>query len=67
MFNLKRQAHIIRQANNYLDIGRVTGGRTRYLVSTELGAYRLTQVFERKFPAAMASRQLSVDWVPWPQ
>ena len=60
-----REAHIIGQANNYLDIARVTGGRAGYLVSTQRGTYRLTQRFGWEFPAEMASGQLWVDWLPW--
>jgi len=65
MFNPTREAHIIGQANNYLDITAVTGGRVGYLVSTELGASRLAQRFGLEFPAEMASGQLWIDWVPW--
>jgi len=65
MFNPTREAHIIGQANNYLDIAAVTGGDVGYLVSTERGAFRLTQRFSREFPAQMASGQLWIDWVPW--
>ncbi|MGZ5442076.1 MAG: hypothetical protein ACXW5U_11460 [Thermoanaerobaculia bacterium] len=65
MFNPTREAHIIGQANNYLDITTVTGGRVGYLVGTELGASRLAQRFGREFPAQMASGQLWIDWVPW--
>ncbi|UZR30743.1 hypothetical protein [Methylococcus mesophilus] len=65
MWNPTREAHIIGQANNYLDIATVTGGRVGYLVSTERGAYRLTQRFGLEFPAEMASGQLWIDWVPW--
>jgi len=65
MWNPTRQAHIIGQANNYLDITTVIGGRVGYLVSTEKGAYRLTQRFRLEFPTEMASGQLWIDWVPW--
>jgi hypothetical protein len=65
MFNPTREAHIIRQANNYLDIASVTGGDVGYLVSTERGAFRLTQRFSREFPAQMESGQLWIDWVQW--
>jgi hypothetical protein len=65
MFVPKREANIIGQAQNYLDITTVTGGRVRYLVSTELGASRLSQRFGLEFPAEMASGQLWIDWVPW--
>jgi hypothetical protein len=61
----EREAHIIRQANNYLDITRATGGNVRYYVSTELGASRLTQRFQLEFPGAMKSNQLTVEWKPW--
>ncbi len=65
MFNPTREAHVIRQARNYLDIATVTGGRVRYVVSTELGASRLGQRFGLDFPAEMGSGQLWIDWVPW--
>jgi hypothetical protein len=65
MFNPTREAHIIGQAQNYLDITAVSGGRVGYLVSTELGATRLAQRFGREFPAEIASGQLWIDWVPW--
>lgn len=65
MWNPTREAHIMGQATNYIDISRVMGGRTGYLVSTELGAERLTTRFMLDFPSEMASGQLWVDWVPW--
>ena len=65
MFNPTREAHIIRQARNSLDIATVTGGRVRYAVSTELGASRLRQRFGWEFPAEMGSGQVWIDWVPW--
>lgn len=65
MWNPTREAHIIGQANNYLDITTVSGGNVGYLVSTERGASRLTQRFGREFPAQMASGQLWIDWVRW--
>jgi hypothetical protein len=65
MFDPTREAHIMRQANNNLDISNVIGGRTGYLVSDELGAVRLTQRFAREFPAEMASGQLWIDLRPW--
>ncbi|MBK6006873.1 hypothetical protein JJB11_12300 [Ramlibacter ginsenosidimutans] len=66
MWNPTREAHIIGQANAYLEITALTDGRVGYLVSTERGASRLAQRFGREFPAQMASGQLWVDWVPWP-
>lgn len=65
MWNLEREAHIMQQVNNYLDITRVTGGRVGYLVSTERGAARLAQRFGRDFPAEVESGQLWVDWRSW--
>jgi hypothetical protein len=65
MWNPTREAHIMGQATNYIDISRMTGGRVGYLVSTELGAMRLTQRFALEFPSEMESGQLWVDWVQW--
>jgi hypothetical protein len=65
MFNRTRQAHIMRQADNNVIISNATGGSARYMVSTELGASRLTQRFTLDFPSEMASGQLQVDWVQW--
>ena len=67
MFNPTREAHIIRQANNYVDITTVTGGTAGYRVSTQLGASRLVDRFGREFPTELASGQLWIDWVPWRQ
>jgi hypothetical protein len=65
MWDPQREAHIIGQARNYLDITTVIHGRVGYLVSTERGALRLSQRFASEFPVETASGQLWVDWVPW--
>jgi hypothetical protein len=65
MYIPAREAHIMGQVQNYLDIATITGGRVRYVVSTELGASRLTQRFGLDFPEAMASDMLTIDWVQW--
>ncbi|MEN4466815.1 hypothetical protein VXE65_32755 [Mycolicibacterium conceptionense] len=67
MFNLEREQHIMSQARAYLDISDYLNlrGGVRYAVSTELGAQRLLQRFSLDFPEAVASRQLTIDWVQW--
>jgi len=65
MWKPEREAHIMSQIRNYLDITTVTGGRVGYLVSTELGASRLLDRFGREFPTQMKSGQLWIDWVSW--
>lgn len=65
MWDPQREAHIIGQARNYLDITTVTHGQVGYLVSTERGALRLSQRFAHEFPHEMTSGQLWIDWIPW--
>jgi hypothetical protein len=65
MFDPLREAHIIRQARNYLDIATVTDSQVGYLVSTARGTSRLSQRFSLEFPEATQSGQLWVDWVQW--
>lgn len=67
MWNPDREAQVIEQARTYLMIDSALGTRgVRYAVSTELGAMRLRWRFNREFPAAVKSGQLSVWWVPGP-
>lgn len=67
MWKPEREAHIISQAQTYLDISNALelGGGIRYVISSERGATRLTQRFSSEFPEAVSSGQLWVDWVPW--
>ncbi|WP_172125273.1 hypothetical protein [Devosia sp. 919] len=61
----QREAHILRQARNYIAIaGSGNYAGVRYMVSTELGAQRLSMVFAREFPSAVESGLLTVWFVP---
>jgi RHS repeat-associated protein len=65
MWNPIREAHVVNQAANYLEIANAFGfSGVRYAVSTELGAQRLLSRFTLDYPAAVSSGRLSVWWVP---
>ena len=62
---MKRQEHVINQANNYLLISDQLGYRgVRYVVSDAEGAKVLLERFTAEFPEAVASGKISVWWVP---
>jgi hypothetical protein len=64
MYIPEREAHIMTQAANYVDMAEILGGRTEYFVSSELGTSRLLQRFSLEFPEAVKSERLQVIWRP---
>ena len=61
----EREAHILQQAHEYLALREALGFKdVRYVVSTPLGADRLTMVFAREFPQAVTDKLLTVEFQP---
>ena len=65
MYIPERETHIMNQVATYDQMSEILGGRTEYLVSSELGASRLPNCFlGLDFPERSRSQQLQVIWRP---
>jgi hypothetical protein len=65
--NRKLGYAILRQTENYFTVidAREFGFRgVQYKVTTEQGTERLLSVFTKRYPNAISSGKLSVEWVP---